>query len=161
MAGTGGLPDDDPVAMARQFGEQVPHSRDLGVQVVAVEDDQVRMRLAPRPWLLADDDAGEICSSVLYSLADSAAGLAVLAAARNLTPVATLDLRMDYLRPAAGDRALLAVAHCHHLTDDVAFIHCEILSEGQEQPVATGTATFIRNTRGNRFQTVDESDGGA
>ena len=161
MAGTRGLPDDNLMAMARQFGEQVPHSRDLGVQVVAVEDDQVRMRLVPQPWLLSDDDAEEICSSVVYSLADSAAGLAVFAAARELTPFATLDLRMDYLRPALSDRALLAVAHCRHLTDDVAFIHCEILSEGQMLPVATGTATFIRNTQGKRFKTAVKRDGGA
>ena len=97
MAGASGLPDNDPVAVARRFGEQVPHSRDVGMRVVAVEADQVRMRLAPQPWLLADDDAEEICTSVLYSLADSAAGLAVFAAAGELTPIATLDLRMDYL----------------------------------------------------------------
>lgn len=161
MAGASGLPDNDPVAVARRFGEQVPHSRDVGMRVVAVEADQVRMRLAPQPWLLADDDAEEICTSVLYSLADSAAGLAVFAAAGELTPIATLDLRMDYLRPAASDRALLALAHCLHLTDDVAFVHCDVLSEGQEQPLATGKATFMRNTRGKRFQAAGEGDNDA
>ncbi|MDT0618388.1 PaaI family thioesterase [Salinisphaera sp. P385] len=161
MAGASGSPDNAPVAVARQFGEQVPHSRDLGMRVVAVEADQVRMRLAPQLWLLADDDAEEICTSVLYSLADSAAGLAVFAASGELTPIATLDLRMDYLRPAASDRALLAQARCLHLTDDVAFVHCDVLSEGQEQPVATGKATFMRNTRGKRFQAAGEGDNGA
>lgn len=94
MAGADGLPSNDPVAVAGQFNEQVPHSRDLGMEVVAVETDQIRMRLIPQPWLLADDDAEQICSSVLYSLADSAAGLAVFAAAGALAPIATLDLRM-------------------------------------------------------------------
>lgn len=161
MSGAGGLPDNDPVAMAQQFGEQVPHGQDLGMEVVAVEADRVRMRLAPQPWLRADDDTEEICSSVLYSLTDSAAGLAVFAAARKLTPIATLDLRMDYLRPAASDRPLLAVAHCYHLTEDVAFVHCEIFSEGEEQPVATGSATFMRNTAGKRFKTANDKEGGA
>ncbi len=158
MVGEGGLPGGDPVAVVRQFGEQVPHSRDLGMQVLAVEDDQVRMRLVPQPWLLDDDDAADLCSSVLYSLADSAAGLAVYAATRTLTPIATLDLRMDYLRPAAGDRAVVALARCLRFTEDVALVHCEIRSEGQTQPVATGTVTFMRNTQGRRFQATDEGD---
>ena len=147
MAGADGRPDTDPVAVAGRFNEQVPHSRDLGMEVVAVEADRVRMRLIPQPWLRADDDAEEICSSVLYSLADYAAGLAVFAAARALAPIATLDLRMDYLRPATIDRALLAIAGCRHLTDEVAFIHCEIFSEGEAQPVATGSATRLLRRR--------------
>lgn len=157
MPGAGGFAGKDPLALARQFGEHVPHSRDLGVQVVAVKADQVRMRLSPQAWLLADDESQEICTSVLYSLADSAAGLAVFAAARELSPIATLDLRMDYLRPAAGDRALSALARCLHLTDDVAFVHCELLSEGQEQPVALGRVTFMRNTRGKPLQAPAEA----
>lgn len=99
-----------------------------------------------------DDDREEICTSILYSLADSACGLAVFAEAQELTPIATLDLRMDYLRPADGERALLAVATCLHLTEEIAFIQCDILSHGDSQPVATGSATFVRNTSGQRFQ---------
>lgn len=155
------LPGSDPVAVVRQFSEQVPHSRDLGMEVVAVEADRVRMRLAPPQWLRADDGADEICSGVLYSLADSAAGLAVFAAAQALSPIATLDLRMDYLRPATIDRALLAIAGCLHITDEVAFVRCEIFSEGKAQPVATGSATFMRNTPGQRFKTFNEQEDGA
>lgn len=106
------------------------------------------MRLTPQQWMLADDGSEEICTSVLYSLADSASGLSVFAEARELTPIATLDLRMDYLRPATGDRSLLAVATCRHLTDEVAFIHCDILCEGDSQLLATANATFMRNTQG-------------
>lgn len=155
------MPNNDHVTVARRFNEQVPHSKDLGMEVLAVETDQVRMRLAPQPWQLSDDGTEDICSSVLYSLADSAAGLAVFAAAQELAPIATLDLRMDYLRPAAIGRALLASAHCRHLSDEVAFIHCEIFSEGEEQAVATGSATFMRNTAGKRFKAFNTQENSA
>ncbi|MES1941867.1 hypothetical protein T5B8_16589 [Salinisphaera sp. T5B8] len=153
MAGTGNFADHDPVAVARQFGEQVPHSRDLGMQVVAMEADQVRMRLVPGPELRAADAAEELCTSVLYSLVDSACGLAVFAALRELKPIATVDLRMDYLRPAGSERALVATAHCHHLTDDVAFVRCQVFSEGLDGPVAIGNAIFMRATQGKHFET--------
>lgn len=152
------LSDADGVTTAQRFNEQVPHSRDLGMEVVAVETNQVRMRLPPQPWLLGDDDAEEICNSVLYSLADSAAGLAVFAATRTLATIATLDLRMDYLRPAPNGQALLAIANCIHLTDELALIHCEICSESEAKTVATGHATFMRNTPGQRFKPVNPQE---
>ena len=146
------LQHSDAVTTAWQFTEQVPHGRDLGMQVVSVDQGQVCMRLTPQSWMFAHKDTKEICTSVLYSLADSAGGLAVFAGALELMPIATLDLRMDYLRPAIGDRALLAVATCRHLTDEVAFIHCDILSESDSALLATANATFMRNTRGRQFQ---------
>ncbi|HAX04979.1 MAG TPA: PaaI family thioesterase [Acidimicrobiaceae bacterium] len=139
------------VTAACQFTEQVPHARALGIQVVSVDRDQVRMRLTPQSWMVAQEDTKEICTSLLYSLADSAGGLAVIAGAMELMPIATLDLRMDYLRPAIGDRALSAVATCRHLSDDVAFIHCDILSEGNRELLATANATFMRNTQGQQL----------
>ena len=141
----------DAVTMAWRFTEQVPHGKDLDMQVISLNGTQVCMRLAPQPWMFTDDNTKELCTSVLYSLADSASGLAVFAEAKDLSPIATLDLRMDYLRPARGDRALLAVATCRHLTDEVAFIHCDILSEGNRELLATANATFMRNTQGQQF----------
>ena len=87
--------------------------------------------------------------------------MAVFAGALELMPIATLDLRMDYLRPAIGDRALLAVATCRHLTDEVAFIHCDILSESDSALLATANATFMRNTQGQRFQAGGRKKEGA
>lgn len=140
----------DPVALARFFCERVPHSRDLGMAIVPTEGPQARMRLLPQPHLL-DDNGVSVASSVLYSLADSAAGLAVFAATRTLTPIATLDLRMNYLRPAPADHALVVDAKCEAVTDDVAFVRCLVHSEGSPEPVAAGDATFMRGTRGRRF----------
>ena len=153
MAGTRNMAGNEAVCVERQFGEQVPHSSDLGMEVLAMEADQVRMRLEPGPALHADDAAEELCTSVLYSLVDSACGLAVFAALRELKPIATLDLRMDYLRPAGSERALVATARCHHLTDDVAFVRCEVSSEEEDGPVAIGNATFMRGTQSKRVAT--------
>lgn len=143
----------DPVALARFFCERVPHSRDLAMAILPTEGPQARMRLQPQPHLL-DDTGVSVCSSVLFSLADSAAGLAVFAATRTLTPIATLDLRMNYLRPAPADHTLVVDAKCEAVTDDVAFVRCLVHTEGSPEPVATGDATFMRGTRGRRFDTA-------
>jgi uncharacterized protein (TIGR00369 family) len=147
----------DPVALARFFCERVPHSRDLGMAILPTEGPQACMRLVPQAHFL--DEPGEsICSSVLYSLADSAAGLAVFAATRTLTPIATLDLRMNYLRPAPCDHALVVDARCEAVTDDVAFVRCLVHAEGSREQLATGDATFMRSTRGRRFDAAPPLD---
>jgi len=149
------------VETARRFTEQVPHNSDLGMQVVFVNGSKVCMRLTPQAWMFADSEKREVSTSILYSLADSASGLAVFAEAQELTPIATLSLHMDYLRPAVDSHSLLAVATCRNLIDDVAFIYCEIFCEGDDVPLATGSATFIRNTQGQRFQVAEASRGRA
>jgi hypothetical protein len=130
-------------------------------RLVFVNGSKVCMRLTPQAWMFADSEKREVSTSILYSLADSASGLAVFAEAQELTPIATLSLHMDYLRPAVDSHSLLAVATCRHLMDDVAFIYCEIFCEGDDVPLATGSATFIRNTQGQRFQVAEASRGRA
>ena len=149
---------DDPLALARSFCERVPHSRDLGIVIAPADGPQVCMHLAPQPHLMDEASPAAICSSVLYSLADCAAGLAVLAATRTLTPIATLDLRMNYLRLASGGRAMRVSAECGAVTDDVAFVRCLVHAEGCPDPVATGDATFMRGTHGRQFDAESLSE---
>jgi uncharacterized protein (TIGR00369 family) len=143
--------------LARQFCDAVPHSRDLGMEILPMEGDSVRMRAPPQPHLLGDAGTATICSSVLYSLADSVGGLAVLTATRALEPIATLDLRMNYLRPAPGHGAVVAAARCEHITEDVAFVRCAVYSEPDRALVATGDAAFMRGTSGIRFDVAPET----
>ena len=144
-------PERDPLALARSFCQRVPHSRDLGMTIVPTEGRHAHMRLMPQPHLLDDAGAKTLCSSAVLSLVDSAAGLAVFVATRSLNPIATLDLRMNYLRPAPTDLAMDVSADCVAFTDDVAFVHCLVHAEGHPHPVATGDATFMRGTSVRRF----------
>lgn len=142
---------DDPLTLARLFCERVPHGRDLGIVILPTDGLLVRMRLMPKPHLLDVAGVPAICSSVLFSIADAAAGLAVFTATKTLTPIATLDLRMNYLRPAPGNLPVTVSAMSDGVTDDVAFVRCVVHAEGSADPVATGDATFMRGTRGRRF----------
>jgi acyl-coenzyme A thioesterase PaaI-like protein len=56
---------------------------------------------------------------------------------------ATLDLRIDYLRPAAALKDLLAEAECYRVTRHVAFVRGVCHQGDAERPVANLTATFI------------------
>jgi len=140
------------VEIAQRFTEQVPHNSDLGIQVVSVDDGKVCMRLVPRLWMSNNSANFEISTSILFSLADSACGLAVFAEVQELVPIATLNLQTNYLKPATSDRPTLAIATCHPPVNDVAFICCEIFAEGEDIPLVKCSATFIRNYGGPNFK---------
>ena len=61
-------------------------------------------------------------SGVITALLDTLCGLVVMTKVPEGTPLATLDLRIDYLRPATPDETIRATAECYKVTSNVAFV---------------------------------------
>lgn len=91
--------------------------------------------------LVGDPATGVIAGGPVSVLMDTASGTAVMShpAARGIT--ATLDLRIDYMRPATPGQRLRARAECHHVTRTVAFVRATTHDDG-DTPVAMSTGTF-------------------
>lgn len=133
--------------MAEHFHRHVPHSRDLGMQVVELAPGMAQLALPYRDELLGDPQRGLIHTGVVTTLIDSACGFAVIAALEQPVTIATLDLRMDYLRPAVRDKTLFGLAECYRLTRHIAFVRATAWQDSQEKPVATSTSAFMLHAR--------------
>ena len=57
--------------------------------------------------------------------------------------VATVDLRVDYMRPAAPRQNLYCMAHIYRLTERIAFFNAQAFNEDPAKPIAVGTGTFM------------------
>ena len=131
-------------ALGVRMVEMTPHAASLGLKFVSVEPDAGTLMVPYRQELVGDPRTGVLAGGVITALLDHACGLAVKAAAFDTDPTATLDLRIDYMRPAEPRRDVIARAHCYRLTHTIAFVRAAAFEDDPDDPIATAQAAFVR-----------------
>ena len=115
----------------------------LGGEVENFGSGHGRIRLPFRPWLVGNPDTGVIHGGVITALLDQACGMAVGSALRAPAMIATLDLRIDYMKPAKPDIDLIVESECLKIAHEVAFTRGYAFQTTRDEPVAIATATFM------------------
>lgn len=117
----------------REIGMRL-HSAEAGIAVISVPYDT---------RLVGDPETGVLHGGVITALLDTACGWSVMAAPVNLISTATLDLRIDYMRPATAGETVFARAECYRLTRSIAFARAVAYHTDPAEPVATAQGAFI------------------
>lgn len=126
-----------------QLASGAAHTHALGFTYDSLDGDRVRIRVPWREDLVGDPEAGVIAGGVVTTLLDHVGGLAVWVALDNFKPLATLDLRVDYMRPARPRTDLIAEARCYRLTRSIAFVRAWAFEEAPDDPVAAAQSAYI------------------
>jgi len=129
--------------MGPVFTEQTPHAKKLGIKFVSVDKGRSTISLPYNANLIGDPDSRVIHGGAVTTLLDQASGLAAIAGFDTPRMVATLNLSIDYMRPATPGETLLAQAHCYKVTRHIAFVRCIAHDGDPDDPVATSQATFM------------------
>lgn len=120
-----------------------PHLKAMGMTLEQVGGGDARMRLDYRADLVGFTDSGILAGGAIYTLIDSVCGAAVFSALDQLQPIATLDLRLDYLKPATPQQPVYADGHCIKLTRSIAFVRAVAYHDDPAQPIANAAGTFV------------------
>ena len=130
---------------ARHMVETVPQASALGFKLISVEPSRGSILTPWREELVGDPDAGVIAGGVITALLDHVCGLAVTSRSLEggFLSTATLDLRIDYMRPAAPRADVTASAHCYKLTRNIATLRAHAFDADPEDPIATAQAAFV------------------
>lgn len=124
---------------------RVPHARAIGMQLVSFDDGRCVVRVPYAERLVGDPDTGVIHGGVITAVLDNASGMAVPRAqlSAEQRAIATLDLRIDYMRPATPEKDLMVSAECYQLTRSVAFVRAHAWQQNEESIIASSVATFM------------------
>jgi uncharacterized protein (TIGR00369 family) len=123
-----------------------PHNQFLGIGLHKVEDLVLTTELPYRDDLVGDPESGALHGGVLTAMLDATCGIAVMVKLERLTRIATLDLRIDYLKPTTQKTTLYSRCSCYKMTQQVAFVQgtaFQLNDQGEEDEVARATGTFM------------------
>lgn len=119
------------------------HSAWLGMVHHAEGPDWVELALPWKAELAADAESGVLASGPIISLMDNATGIAVWKRRGMFLPQVTVDLRVDYMRPARPGRTVIGRGECYRLTRSFAFVRGVAYDETIDDPVAHVVGSFI------------------
>lgn len=123
----------------------LPHSREIGMRLHMAHAGVGLLSVPYDARLIGDPETGVMHGGVITSLLDTACGIAVMAAPEKLTATATLDLRIDYMRPATRGLQVWARAECYRMTRSIGFARAVAYHETPDDPVASAAGAFILN----------------
>lgn len=119
------------------------HGAAVGISYHAHGEDWVELALPWRAELVGMPETQILASGPIVSLMDMATSLAVWTKLGAFRPQATLDLRVDYLRPATPGRTVIGRGSCYRITRSIAFVRGIAHDGDPDDPVANVTGTFI------------------
>jgi uncharacterized protein (TIGR00369 family) len=125
----------------------------LALGFETLTDRACAMRAPFRAELAGDPAEGGLAGGVIFALLDQTCGMAISQAlraraeaeGRELRPggMATLDFRLDHIRPPRPGRDVVAEAECLRLTGDVAVVRGWAYEESADDPIAAAQAAFM------------------
>lgn len=122
---------------------RVGHGRALGMELRGSGGNWAELALPWREQLVGVPETGVLASGAIVSLVDTASGMSVWLTLDRFVPVVTLDLRLDYLRPAAKGETIVARCECTKLTRRIAFVSGLAHGGDPERPIARSAGTFM------------------
>jgi uncharacterized protein (TIGR00369 family) len=136
------------------FEERIAFNRVLGLRITSFDPERAQARIEMREDLIGHFGHRRLHGGVISATLDAMGGFAVMLAigVRHLdeavearlmrfSKLGTIDLRVDYLRPATGPH-FTASAQAIRLGSRVATTRME-LHDSEERLVSTGTAAYM------------------
>jgi uncharacterized protein (TIGR00369 family) len=119
------------------------YGRASGLRIDRVERGEAWSSLPYQSVFVGDIESGVLHGGVVTAMLDESCGMAVQLALDGSRSIATLDLRIDYQKPAKPGLDIKAHAICYHVTRSIAFVHATAYQETEQDPVATAAACFM------------------
>lgn len=119
------------------------HNALIGVEYHAHGDDWCELKLPYNAQLASDATTGIMASGPILTMMDMVTSMSIWLRAGKFQPQATLDLRVDYLRPATPGNTIIGHGECYALTRSIAFIRGFAHDGDPDRPLAHVAGTYM------------------
>ena len=126
-----------------ELARRVGHGRALGLEYRGSGPNWMELCLPWREELVGVPETGVLASGAIVSLIDTASGGSVWMKLGHFVPIVTVDLRLDYMRPAIKGETVIARCICVKLTRQIAFVRGIAHGGDEAHPIAQSAATFM------------------
>lgn len=138
----------------------IPHCSEIGIRVHDMDADGVVFSLPYQERFAGNPVNGVLHGGIITTLIDTAAGMCIYARLREYMPIATLDLRIDYLKPATPGEDVFTRATCYRVTRQIAFTRAIAYHGDPEDPIANSVGTFmLKSTTGKSLDEAAKEKG--
>jgi uncharacterized protein (TIGR00369 family) len=141
-------------ALAELFEQQITFNQVLGIKVLRLGPSGPQLRFEMRPPLVGHYQYGRLHGGVISATLDAVAGLAIMVALgekhgeessdqimHRFTRLATIDLRVDFLRPGTGGH-FIGSAEVLRLGGRVGTAQMQLVDDS-DALIATGAAAYM------------------
>ncbi len=146
-------PEEKAKKLARMneaFMGLIPHNGALGLRFVDFGPAAAVVEMPWAPHLVGYPETLTVHGGAVSSLLDTTGGGAVFLRMKAPVPIATLDMRVDYMKPAIARQPIRARCECYKLTSQVAFVRGIAFHEDEDDPIASMAATYMLSTHGEQ-----------
>lgn len=119
------------------------HNGLLGIRYVDHGANWCELALPYDARLVGDVEAGILASGPIVTLMDMATSISIWVRSGMFRPQATLDLRVDYLRPATPGKTVTGRGECYRLTRNIAFVRGQAHDGDAQHPLAHVAGTYM------------------
>ena len=141
------LPTQPPEHQPGFILAAVPHAAAISLTVIDVKPGEAICKVPYAEHLIGNPDTRVVHGGVITSLLDNTCGIAVGSKTARQGQIATLDLRIDYMKPATPGEDIFAFAECYKVTKNIAFVRGVAYHSDRNDPIATCAAAFMLGTK--------------
>lgn len=134
--------DFDPEAFIELMAAH-SHGGLIGTRYCDHGEDWAELAIDYDERLVGDPATGILASGPVVSLVDTASGMAIWLRSQKFVEIVTIDLRVDYLRPARVGNAVCARMQCYRATRNIAFVRGQAHDGDADDPIAQAAGTFM------------------
>lgn len=147
----------DPVRALDGLIRNPPFHQWLGVTAVDAGPGRAVLEIPPKPDFVGNPFIPAVHGGITAALIDLAGGAALFVELQFPTP--TIDMRVDYLRPAIAGKALRAEARVKRLGSTVAFVDVDVVQPTEGETFRSGDAGKLVATGRCAYSVKDQEQG--